>query len=82
MAKALTGRTVQGFLVHNPYAGKDWTYMNHNRSKVEIHPTKGLSMDLVMDSWVRRCIGIAIILCGLAVFVLAMTPIIKVIRWW
>lgn len=55
---------------------------NDSRSKVEIHLKRGIKMDIVTDAWIRRCIGIAVVLGALSVFTLAATPLVSVIKWW
>lgn len=39
-------------------------------------------MDIVTDKWIRTCVGIAVVLVGMAVLALAITPAIHAIRWW
>lgn len=39
-------------------------------------------MDLITDNWIRRCIGIAIVLVAFSVLALAATPLIYASRWW
>lgn len=39
-------------------------------------------MDLVTDSWTRRCIGLAIVIIALGCFALFATPMVNAIRWW
>jgi hypothetical protein len=56
--------------------------MDHRGSKVSIHQKEGIKMDLVTDIWIRRCIGVASVLIALGVFALAVTSLIRVIRWW
>ncbi len=56
--------------------------MDSSKSKIEIHPKRGLKMDLVTDKWIRQCVGIAVILASLGVLLLAATPIVYAIRWW
>jgi hypothetical protein len=56
--------------------------MNDSRSRVEIHPKKGIKMDMIVDNWIRRCIGITLVLFGLAGLVLAAAPLIYAMRWW
>lgn len=56
--------------------------MNSSKSKLEIHPKRGLKMDLVTDKWIRGCIGVAVILTSIAIVLLASTPLVYAIRWW
>ena len=39
-------------------------------------------MDLVTDKWIRRCIGISLVLVALSCVALAVTPLVHAIRWW
>lgn len=39
-------------------------------------------MDIATDTWVMRCIGIAVVLAGLSMFVLAVTPLVSVVKGW
>jgi len=50
-----------------------------NRTELEINPHNGLKMNMVADSWIRRCIGIAILLVSAAVPILAMASVLYVI---
>lgn len=56
--------------------------MNDARTKLEIHPKRGLKMDAVTDKWIRTCIGAAVVIVSMAVLALAVTPAIHAIRWW
>ena len=56
--------------------------MKSSRSRVRIHPQEGLEMDMITDSWVRRCIGVSVVIVALAVLLLAAAPLASVIRWW
>ncbi|MEO3879263.1 hypothetical protein [Rheinheimera fenheensis] len=56
--------------------------IDDSRTKLEIHPKRGLKMDMVTDKWIRICVGIAVVLIGLAVLALAITPALHAIRWW
>jgi hypothetical protein len=53
-----------------------------SRAKIEIHPKRGLKMDIVTDKWLRGCVGIAVLVVSLSVLVLALAPLLYVIRWW
>lgn len=37
-------------------------------------------MDIVTDVWIRRCIGIAIVLAALGLLALAITPLVSVLK--
>ncbi len=50
-----------------------------NKSRLEINLRKGITMDIVTDTWIRRCIGIAIVVGSLAMFALAIAPLVKII---
>lgn len=56
--------------------------MNHSRTKVEIHPKRGLKMDVVTDRWIRICIGVAVVLISMAVLALAVTPALYALSSW
>ncbi|MBO2582477.1 hypothetical protein [Shewanella algae] len=49
--------------------------MNDSKSKVEIHPKRGLKMELVTDKWIRKCIGFAVVIVALSVLLLASAPL-------
>jgi hypothetical protein len=71
-----------GFLAFTPRCNRSKALDNNSRAKLEIHPKRGLKMDMVTDKWIRTCVGIALVLVGLAVLALAITPAIHAIRWW
>ena len=43
---------------------------------------EGLHIETVLTPWLRFCIGVAILLGGLAILALAAAPLVKIIRWW
>ena len=56
--------------------------MNDSRTKVEIHPKRGLKMDVVTDKWIRICVGIAMVIVAVAVLALAITPALYALSTW
>ena len=71
-----------GFFAFTPRPIRSKALEDNSRAKLEIHPERGLKMDMVTDKWIRRCIGITVVLVGLAVLALAFTPALHAIRWW
>jgi hypothetical protein len=49
---------------------------------LEIGLREGIKVDMATDPWVRRCIGIAVVIVAVAVLVLALPPLVTAIRWW
>jgi hypothetical protein len=55
--------------------------IDNSRTKVEIHPKRGLKMDVVTDKWIRICVGIAMVI--VALLALAVTPALYALgTWW
>lgn len=48
--------------------------MHHSKSKV-IMNSKGLQLETVLTPWLRFCIGLALLM-------IAMTPLVRAVRWW
>jgi len=50
-----------------------------NRTQLEIHPCKGLKMNMVTDRWIHKCIGMSLLIVSSAVLLTALASVLYVI---
>lgn len=52
---------------------------DYSKDRFILHPKRGIKMEIQANSWIKFCIGMAILLLGFGIFFLLVTPIVKVL---